>query len=325
MARTLRQVVQLVPQLGAGTFTYAIQSSQGIATGSNSSITGDIYANQQIELGNSQTLIGSIYSQNNVKLGSNATITNNIWAKGEIDLDSSSSVVQGSVTTQGNIKLKGTIGTSAVATGSIDNYPGVCSKVGGGNGTCKQYTQVEAPPVQSLPTFQYVASNYPGSVTYPTGEDMVTALANKTFSGTHYANSNATFDKNNKWYLTGDTTILINGHITLPGTVVNQNPDGQTISLRVISTSTGDIVPSNNLTIPANVHTLLYGGKVGANGPSNSIQLTGNVAAIDMSLGASFNITYAPVTMIPGFTFNGNQPVTHYNIRNVSTREIPTG
>ena len=113
---------------------------------------------------------------------------------------------------------------------------------------------------------------------------MVAALADKNpgFSGTHYAASGPTFSKNQTWFLTGDTTILVNGAIGLPGKVVNQSAGGGTINLRIISTSSGDIVPTNNLTIPATILTLLYGGKIGSASPTNSIKLSGAIVAADM-------------------------------------------
>jgi hypothetical protein len=164
-------------------------------------------------------------------------------------------------------------------------------------------------------------------VSYPDGAAMVTALANKNpgFSGTHYAEGSPTFSKNQTWYLTGDTTVLFNGSITLPGRIVNQSAGGEIINLRIISTASGDIIPPNNLTIPATIYTLLYGGKVGSSGPSNSIDMSGAIAAIDMSLGANLEVTHKAVTSVPGFTFTTGQVVTSYSIRNVSTQEVPSG
>ena len=116
--------------------------------------------------------------------------------------------------------------------------------------------------------------------------------------------------------LTGDTTIYVQGNFTLPGNVANNAAAGVSVQLVIIVT--GNVVASNNMTIPTTVKTLVFtnGNFSGKNSSTyTGVLYTGG----NVTLGAHSSITYAPVSA-PGFDWTNANP-SSFTIRNISTRE----
>lgn len=306
VARTVRQVVDLDPLA----FQYAMFSESSIVTGSSSTVIGDIFATHDIVLGNSQDYIGDVYSRGTITTGSNQKITGNLHGNGDISLSSTSTNLYGSAYSAGNITVKGTVRDVAQAGGTIST----CTRV---SGAC--ITGTAPPPVteQHLPAFVWNPANYP-SVTYGVPPSKTNT------QGVFYVTGDVTYTRNDTLWLTGDTTIVATGNVTLPGNIENRSAGGASLQLAVISTGTapsGTIAPSNNFTIPSTVKTLVY--TRGTFDARNSSTFTGALYAGSLSTGAHLAVTHAPVDDT-GFDWTAANP-TSFTIRNVSTREIISG
>lgn len=309
--RTLRQVVDLQPVA----FQYAMMSEQAIATGSSSSIVGDIYANGNITLGNSHDYVGDIYVRGDLATGSNQTITGDIHADGNITVASTSTKVKGSVYAGVDVSTGGTIEDDALAGGAILPAGSGCTKVGG---TCSPNTPQPPVPEQHLPTFTWDPTNYPaGTVHQLTGPEVVTALSKTDAHGVYYVDGDVSFAINDTLYLDGDLTLVATGSITLPRQVENR-AGGTSVQLSIISTGGGAIRPANNFTIPSTVRTLMY--TTGQFVSSNSSTFTGALYAGSLSNGAHLKVTHAPLDDV-GFDWASANPQS-FGIRNVSIQEV---
>ena len=304
--RTMQQVVEL----DAVGFTYGMFSETDLATGSSSTVIGDVYTNGNLTLGNSQDYIGNIFARGNISTGSNQKITGTVSADGDVSVSSSSTSVYGSVYAGGNILTGGTIRDTAQAGGSIG-----CAKV---QGSCIPYSPPPRVPPQHLPTFVWDPANYPSVVAYASGAAFVAAVAKQNAQGTFYVTGNVVFSKQDTLYLTGDMTIVATGNIALPGGVSNHTVNGANVQLVIIATNAGTISPANNFTIPATVRTLMY--TKGVFDAKNSSTFTGALYAGELSAGAHVSVTHA-LTFSPGFDWSAASPQS-FTVRNVTTREI---
>lgn len=308
--RTVRQVVELDP-VG---FTYGVFSAGNYGDGSSSSVLGGMYTGGNVSLGNSQDYIGNVASRGNIATGSNQKITGTLRANGNVSVTNSSTDVYGSVLAGGNITLGGVIHDAAQAGGNIGTTGCPNAKV---LGSCIQFSPPPLVPAEQLPTFVWDAANYlPVVAVNMAGTTFVSTKKNTNIAGAFNLSGNADFSKQDALQLTGDTTIYATGNFTLPGTVVNNAAPGVSVQLVVIAR--GNVVASNNMTIPTTVKTLVYtnGGFSG----KNSSTYTGVLyAGGNITLGAHSSITYAPVTA-PGFDWSSANP-QNFTIRNISTRE----
>jgi len=304
VVRTVRQVVDLDP-LG---FQFAMFSESNIVTGSSSTVIGDIYSVTDIVLGNSQDYIGSVYSLGKITTGSNQKITGYLSANGNVSVSSTSTDLFGSAYSGGNITVNGTVRDNAQAAGTISQCAPRVS------GTCIAGTAPPAVPVQRLPTFVWNPANY-AAVTYGVPPPKVNT------QGVFYVTGDVTYSKNDTLWLTGNTTIIATGNITLPGNIENRSAGGASLQLTVVSTGNGTIAPSNNFTIPSTVKTLLF--TKGLFDATNTSTFTGLLYAGSLSSGAHISVTYAPLDDT-GFDWTAANPQT-FTVRNVSTREIVNG
>lgn len=314
VSRTVRQVVDLDP-LG---FQYAMFSESTIATGSSSTVIGDIYSVTNITLGNSQDYIGNIYARGNVTTGSNQKVTGNIYADGNVGVGSSSTNVYGSVYAGGNITTGGTIRDTAQAGGTVSN----CAKV---TGSCIEHSAPTLVPSQQLPAYVFNESLYTAKGMtveyYDDGATFVSTHTKVNMQGVFKIAGDVNFAKNDTLYLTGDTVIVASGGIALPGSIENKSSSGASLQLTIVSTGSGTIKPSNNFTIPTTVKTLMFtDGEFDA---KNSSTFTGAMYAGSLSNGAHVAVTYATLDDT-GFDWSAANPQS-FTIRNVSTREILAG
>ena len=309
-ARTVQQVVDLDP-VG---FSYGVFTGGNYGDGSASSVIGGMYTAGNAVLGNSQDYIGNVSSRGNIDTGSNQKITGTLHANGNVTVGSTSTNVYGSVYAGGNITTGGTIRDTAQAGGTIGSTGCPTSKV---QGSCIQHSPPPLVPLEQLPVFVWDPANYlPVVPVNMSGTAFITAAGNP-IQGVYKLSGNADFKKNESLRLTGDTTIVIDGNFTLPGTVANNAPAGVNVQLVIVAR--GNVTASNNITIPSTVATLVYTN--GTFNAKNSSTYTGVLyAAGNVTLGAHSLITYAPVSA-PGFDWTNANPQS-FTIRNISTREI---
>ena len=308
--RTVRQVVDLDPL----TFSYGVYASGNYGDGSASSVVGDMYTGGDITLGNSQDYIGNVSARGSIVTGSNQKITGTLRANGNVSVSNSSTDVYGSVYAGGNITTGGTIRDIAQAGGNIGTSGCPTPKV---QGSCIQHSPPPLVPLENLPVFTYNPANYlPVVAVDNSGSALVTAAKNP-IQGVFNVSGDAEFKKSDSLRLTGDTTIVVSGNFTMPGTVSNYAAAG--VSVQLVIVVRGNALMSNNLTIPTTVSTLVYtNGNFDA---KNSSTYTGVLyAGGNVILGAHSLITYAPVSA-PGFDWTSANPQS-FTIRNISTREI---
>jgi hypothetical protein len=161
------------------------------------------------------------------------------------------------------------------------------------------------------------AANYlPVVAVNMAGTTFVATKKNTNLQGVFNLSGNADFAKQDALQLTGDTILYVTGNFTLPGTVSNKAAAGVNVQLVVIVR--GNVIASNNMTIPTTVKTLVYTN--GSFSGKNSSTYTGVLyAGGSVTLGANSSITYAPVAT-PGFDWSSANP-SSFTIRNISTRE----
>jgi hypothetical protein len=308
--RTVRQVVELDPVR----FSYGVFAAGNYGDGSSSSVLGGMYTGGNVTLGNSQDYIGNVSSRGNITTGSNQKITGTLHANGNVSVTNSSTDVYGSVLAGGNITLGGKIRDAARAGGNIGSTGCPTAKV---LGSCIQHSPPPLVPTEQLPTFVWDAANYlPVVAVNMAGTTFVATKKNTNLQGVFNLSGNADFAKQDALQLTGDTILYVTGNFTLPGTVSNKAAAGVNVQLVVIVR--GNVIASNNMTIPTTVKTLVYTN--GSFSGKNSSTYTGVLyAGGSVTLGANSSITYAPVAT-PGFDWSSANP-SSFTIRNISTRE----
>lgn len=308
--RTVRQVVELDP-VG---FTYGVFTAGNYGDGSASSVLGGMYTGGNASLGNSQDYIGDVSTRGSITTGSNQTITGTLHANVDVSVGSNSTNVYGSVLAGRNISLGGTIRDAAQAGGTVGTTGCPTAKV---QGSCIQFSPPPPVPAEQLPTFVWDAANYlPVIPVNMAGTEFVSTKKNTDIQGVFYLTGSAQFGKQDALQLTGDTTIYVSEDFTLPGTVSNHAASGVSVQLVIIVR--GNVVASNNMTIPTTVKTLVYTDKTFSG--KNSSTYTGVLyAGGNVTLGAYSSISYAPVSA-PGFDWSSANPQS-FTIRNISTRE----
>jgi hypothetical protein len=308
--RAVRQIVDLDPL----TFSYGVYASGNYGDGSASSVVGNMYTGGDVALGNSQDYIGNVLARGNIMTGSNQKITGTLRANGNVSVSNSSTDVYGSVYARGNITTGGTIRDTAQAGGNIGSSGCPTPKV---QGSCIQHSPPPLIPVEQLPVFTYNPASYLPVVAVNTSGSAFVTTAKNPIQGVFNVSGNADFKKQDSLRLTGDTTIVVSGNFTIPGSVSNLAPAG--VSVELVIVVRGNVLTSNNLTIPTTVSTLVYtNGNFDA---KNSSTYTGVLyAGGNVILGAHSLITYAPVSA-PGFDWTSANPQS-FTVRNISTREI---
>jgi hypothetical protein len=126
-----------------------------------------------------------------------------------------------------------------------------------------------------------------------------------------------------KWTMTGDTTIVADGPITLSRDMANGA--GHPVTLTIVSFaadsgSTPAIAMSNNVTLPDDVDVVFYANH-GTVKFSNLKHFTGTVYASGITLDQQFTLTFKPVAE-PGFDF-GLTSSTHFQIQAGAFKEVP--
>ena len=319
VARRLEQQVELIPTDG---FRYALFSSPGGITGANHmTVNGDVYATGDLALANNSTVSGSVTSLGSLSTSNNSTIAGDVHAVGGVTLDNPSTTVLGDVYSGGNVSMTGHVKGNVQAGGSISG--------GTVDGSRSQYSPPVPPAPQTLPTFTWDPANYPSWLPYanPTAFQTYWNANKSAFSGTHKvacpAPCSTGNDFNSKWTLTGDTTIVTDGRITLSRDIVNAA--GHPITLTIVSNATDSgstpaVTMSNNVTLPDDIDVVFFV----PNGTVHFTQLkhfTGTVYASAISLSQQFTLTFESVAP-KGFDF-GLTSSTHYAIQAGAFKEVP--
>jgi cytoskeletal protein CcmA (bactofilin family) len=318
MARRLEQQVDLSPTDG---FRYALFSYPGGITGANyMTVNGDVYASGDLTMANNSTVTGSVSALGSITTSNNTTIAGDVHAADNVTLDNVQTTVLGNVYAGGNVTMTGHVRGNVQAGGTI---------IGGTvDGSRSENSPPPPPPTQILPTFTWDPANYPSVSSYATsaGFQAYWSANRNSFSGAHRISCGAlcgTLDFNNKWTLTGDTTIYTDGPISLSKDIANGS--GSLITLTIVSDaadvgSTPAVSMSNNVTLPDNIRVVFFA----KNGTVKFTQLkhfTGTVYAKSIALSQQFTLTFRPVTP-PGFDF-GLTASSHYLVTAGAFKEVP--
>jgi hypothetical protein len=319
VSRRLEQQVELIPTDG---FRYALFSSPGGITGANHMVVnGDVYATGDLALANNSTVSGSVTSLGSLTTSNNSTIAGDVHAVSNVTLDNPSTTVLGDMYAGGNVSMTGHVKGNVQAGGTISG--------GTVDGSRSQYSPPVPPAPQTLPTFTWDPANYPTWSPYanPTAFQTYWNANKASFSGTHKiacpAPCSVVNDFNSKWTLTGDTTIVTDGRITLSRDIVNAAGHPITLTIVTNATDSGSIpavTMSNNVTLPDDIEVVFFA----PNGTVHFTQLkhfTGTVYASSISLSQQFTLTFEPVAP-KGFDF-GLTSSTHYAIQAGAFKEVP--
>ena len=331
VARRLEQQVELLPTDG---FRYALFSSPGGITGANKmTVTGDVYSNSDMTLANNAVVAGSVTTLGSVTTSNNSTIGGDINAAHNVTLNNPSTTVLGNVYAGGNATMTGHVKGSVQAGGTISG--------GTVDGARAANSPPPPPDPQTLPTFSFDASDYSPVTTCPTSGTPVTACSWATpaafntywsahtsgFSGVHRISCpspcTTAVSLGSKWTMTGDTTIVADGPISLSRDMTNGA--GHPIKLTIVSffadtVTTQAISMSNNVTLPDDVEVVYYANN-GSVKFNNLKHFTGTVYAKSISLDQQFTLTFKPV-VLPGFDF-GLTSGTHFQIQAGAFKEVP--
>jgi cytoskeletal protein CcmA (bactofilin family) len=319
IARRLEQQIELLPTDG---FRYALFSSPGGITGANKmTVNGDVYANGDLSLSNNSTVAGSATSLGSVTTANNSTIAGDVQAVHNVTLNNSSTTVLGNVYAGGNVTMTGHVKGNVQAGGTISG-----GTVDGGRA---QNSPPAPPAAQTLPTFTWDPANYPVVSNWATAAAFNTYWAAHTagLSGAHRVGCPApcttAISLGSKWTMTGDTTIVADGPVSLSRDIANGA--GHPVTLTIVTTaadsaSTPALAMSNNITLPDDVEVVFYvpNGSVKF---SNLKHFTGTVYASSITLDQQFTLTFKSVAE-PGFDF-GLSSSTHFQIQAGAFKEVP--
>jgi cytoskeletal protein CcmA (bactofilin family) len=319
VARRLEQQVTLIPTDG---FRYALFSSPGGIAGANKmTVNGDVYAAGDLSLSNNATVAGSVRSLGSVTTANNSSIAGDVQAARNVTLDNSATTVLGNVYAGGNVAMTGHVKGNVQAGGTISG--------GTVDGARAQNSPPPAPEPQTLPTFTWDPSNYPSVSNWATPAAFNTYFSAHTggISGVHRVSCPAPcttpISLGSKWTMTGDTTIVADGPISLSRDMANGAGHPVTLTIVTFFTDTATIpalAMSNNVTLPDNVEVVFYA----ANGSvkfSNLKHFTGTVYASSITLDQQFTLTFEPVAE-PGFDF-GLTSSSHFQIQAGPFKEVP--
>jgi cytoskeletal protein CcmA (bactofilin family) len=318
VARRLEQQIDLIPTDG---FRYALFSSPGGISGANQMTTnGDVYASGDLTLSNNSTVAGSITSLGSVTTSNNSTIAGDVHAADNVTLNNSSTTVLGNVYAGGNVTMTGHVKGNVQAGGTISG--------GTVDGSRSPSSPPSPPAPQTLPTFTWDPANYPLVSDWATPAAFQTHWsANRSnVSGAHRigcpAPCTTAIDFGSKWTVTGDTTIVADGPISLSRDVANGA--GVPVTLTIVSFaadngSTPAVAMSNNVTLPDDVKVVFYvpNGTVKF---TNLKHFTGSVYASSIALSQQFTLTFKPVAL-PGFDF-GVTSSSHFAIQAGAFKEV---
>ncbi|HEV7864801.1 MAG TPA: polymer-forming cytoskeletal protein [Acidimicrobiia bacterium] len=317
VARRLEQQVDLIATDG---FRYALFTAPGGIAGANKmTVNGDVYSTGALALSNNSTVNGNVTSLGAVSTANNSTIAGDIRATGNVTLDNPSTTVLGNVYAGGNVAMTGHVKGSVQAGGTISG------------GTVDGSRAANSPPLppaaQTLPTFTWDPADYPSVSNWATPAAFGTywAAQKGAFSGAHRISCPApctAVDLGSKWTMSGDTTLVADGPISLSRDVANGA--GHPVTLTIVSLAPNGATPpiamSNNVTLPDDIKVVFYA----PNGPvkfTNLKHFTGSVYAASITLDQQFTLTFQPVT-VPGFDF-GPTSSSHFQIQAGSFKEVP--
>ena len=319
VSRRLEQQVELQPTDG---FRYALFSYPGgISTSNYMTVNGDIYATGNLPLSNNAIVAGSVTALGSITTLNGTTIAGDVRAGGNVTLDNSGTTVLGNVYAGGNVTLTGRVRGNVQAGGTITG--------GTVDGSRSQFSPPPPVPIATVPSFNWNPANYASVFTWASPAAFQTYWsANKnSFSGAHRilcpAPCSTTIDFNARWTITGDTTIVSDGPVTLSRDMANAA--GQPVTLAILSYAANQgalpaVTMSNNMTLPADVD-VVYWAPNGTVKFSNLKHFTGMVYASSIALDQQFTLTSKPV-MLPGFDF-GLTSSTHFAIQSGAFKEVP--
>jgi len=319
IARRLEQQVELLPTDG---FRYALFSSPGGITGANyMTVNGDVYASGDLNLSNNASVAGSVTSLGSITTSNNSTIAGDVQAASNVTLNNASTTVLGNVYAGGNVTMTGHVKGNVQAGGTISG--------GTVDGSRSPLSPPPPPAPQTLPTFTWDPANYPVVWNWATPALFQTYWdTNKSaFSGAHriacLAPCTTPVDLGSKWTITGDTTIVTDGPVTLSRDMANGA--GHPVTLTIVSFAhdngaTPAILMSNNVTLPDDVEVVYYAPN-GTVKFSNLKHFTGTVYASSIALDQQFTLTFKPVALA-GFDFDLTSS-THFQIQAGAFKEVP--
>ncbi|MGH2684497.1 MAG: hypothetical protein ACRDJP_03415 [Actinomycetota bacterium] len=320
-AKRLEQQIQLIP---TNSFRYALFSSPGGVSGANRmTVNGDVYSTNDLSLTNHATVAGSVTSLGSVTTANNSTIGGDVHAGGDATLHSSSTTVLGNVYAGGNVAMTGHVKGNVQAGGTISG--------GTVDGSRAEFSPPAPPASQTLPDFTWDPANYPsGSVSEwatPAAFNTYWSANTGGFSGAHRiacpAPCTTTISLGSKWTLSGDTTIVADGPISLTREI--SNAAGHPVTLTIVSlftdtATTPAISMSNNVTLPDDIQVVFYANQ-GSVGFRQLKHFTGTVYASSITLDQQFTLTFEPVE-VPGFDF-GVTSSSHFAIQAGAFKEVP--
>jgi hypothetical protein len=319
VARRLEQQVALSPTDG---FRYALFTYPGgISTSNYMTVNGDIYSTGNLPLSNNAIVAGSVTALGSISTLNGSTIAGDVRAGGNVTLDNSGTTVLGNLYAGGNVTMTGRVRGNVQAGGAISG--------GTVDGSRAQYSPPPPPPVATVPTYTWDPANYPSVMTWASPAAFQTYWsANKdSFSGTHRilcpAPCSTAVNFNARWTITGDTTIVADGPVTLSRDMANSSGHPVTLAILTFAANQGAtsaVTMSNNMTLPDDVSVVFYAPN-GTVKFSNLKHFTGMVYASSIVLDQQFTLTSKPV-MLPGFDF-GLTSSTHFAIQAGAFKEVP--
>ncbi len=320
-ARQIEQQVLLDPTDG---FAYALFASPGGITGRNhANITGDVYSAADVFLDQNSNVFGDIVSGGVVTTSNNNLVSGMIHSLGDADLQNSQTNVQGSVYSGGNVAVGAQVDGDVQAAGSItiDSNASV-------GGTVAPNSPPPDPPSLTQPTFTWDPDNYDSSSTWTSASGFMTHWESNrdAFDGVHRveggdsSSNKITFDQ--KTTLTGDTTIVADGPITLSRDIANGTSGDVTLALVSNSSRDPAISFTNNVSLPSSIKILLFAPD-GVIDFSQLKDFHGVVYGHEIRLSQNYTLDYDPPD-VPGFDWDGSAAV-HYFVQVRTFREVPFG
>lgn len=332
VVRKTQHTVQLIP---LGIFDHAIFATTGGISGTGFSLLGRV--------------VGNVYSQAAITLPS-MRLEGSLRSRGDITTSWLTSVIGGPVESGRNVTISGLTflpwDANVTATGNITKSffvringnlraGGTISSCARVSGTCVAGPPAPAaPPLLQLPTYTMPVS----AVNYTT----LTAAQKQDLQGTYYCPAACTLSTaggagREPWLMTGDTTIIANGQLTVNNVSADQTSEDFT--LRVISVSNADPAlqvtgsfgfrfggsqqwRTKSLLFAPNGRVHIGNGGSGFGSWWGSGGMRGAVYAQQVTIqGAGFFVTYAAPTS-DDFAFPVGQ-VVQYAVESRAYRDIP--
>lgn len=289
----------------------------------------DVYSNSDIVVSNQAIVSGNLTSQKGLSMQGNSQIQGSVWVNNDISMINSAFIGGNTTTHGGKISMSNSarINGNAWAAGTITPTSQV-----GGTSTPNSNPAPTSPPVETLPTFTFdatdpswpqpvqtftaCASGLPSSFTawFLANQSSLQGTARIAGTGTQ-ANCAFGIPTNPAVLrLAGDFVLINDGDINISNQTSFFSADGLVHTLYLVSLN-GNITVSNNTTFDPTIQVFMFSNKTVS--LSNQSNINGLIYGNLLGVNNNFTLNFVPLNL-PGF----NPGSGGFDVDTVYIREV---